>query len=101
MLKKPAAGDFRVQSELGGQAEPQEPPPGLLRQVEDLVAQASPIAPGELLYARIDGVVSQGEHAPAGTFLLMELELIEPFVFLESSPGAAARFAAAAREVLG
>lgn len=101
VLKKPAAGDFRVQSELGGQSVPQVPPPELLTQVENLVAKASAIAPGELLYARIDGVVSQGGQGAPGTFLLMELELIEPFVFLVASDGAAERFAAAVREVLG
>lgn len=101
VLKKPAAGDFRVQSELGGQAAAKSPPAELLSQVEELVRKAAAIAPGELLYARIDGVASRGGSAPAGTFLLMELELIEPFLFLEGSPGAAASFAAAVREVLG
>jgi hypothetical protein len=97
VLKTPAAGDFRVQSELGGQALEKEPPPELLDQVDQLVAKAVKVAPDELLYARVDGVVSRGEHARAGTFLLMELELIEPFIFLGSATGAAAaeNFAAA------
>lgn len=95
VLKIPAAGDFRVQAELGGRTEGAAPPPELLGQVETLVATASKVAPGELLYARIDGVASTGRHAPAGSFLLMELELIEPFVFLEASPGSAERFAEA------
>lgn len=88
VLKKPASGDFRVQAELGGQTSAEMPPPALLAQIEDLVGKASQVAPGELLYARVDGVVSQGQHAPAGKFLLMELELIEPFVFLETGNGA-------------
>lgn len=95
VLKTPAAGDFRVQSELGGQSLEKEPPYELREQVDQLVAKAVKVAPDELLYARVDGVVSRGEHAPAGTFLLMELELIEPFIFLGSAPGAAQNFATA------
>ena len=41
------------------------------------------------LYARVDGVESDGK------FLLMELELIEPALFLSSHADAARRFAAA------
>ena len=93
--KRPAAGDFRVQSEAGGTSQAETPPPELLAQVEGLIAAAARVAPGELLYARMDGVVSRGDEAPAGTFLLMELELIEPYLFLGISPGAAERFAEA------
>ena len=38
-------------------------------------------------YARVDGVVS------GGRFMLMELELIEPSLFLAAQPRAAERFA--------
>ncbi len=100
VLKSPAEGDFRVQAELGGKTVQKTPNEELLRQVENLVAKAEKLAPGRLLYARIDGVVSLGEHAPAGTFLLMELELIEPFLFLEVEEGAATRFASAVAGVL-
>jgi hypothetical protein len=41
------------------------------------------------LYARVDGVVRDGD------LLLMELELIEPNVFLSARPGALEDFAAA------
>jgi hypothetical protein len=34
------------------------------------------------LYARVDGVISNGE------FYLMELELIEPYLFLDTHPDA-------------
>ena len=40
-------------------------------------------------YARIDGVRRNG------SFLIMEVELIEPFLFLEGAPGASERFASA------
>ncbi|MFO7680581.1 MAG: hypothetical protein R6X34_11065, partial [Chloroflexota bacterium] len=39
------------------------------------------------LYARVDGVVVNGR------FVLMELELIEPALFLSLAAGSAARFA--------
>lgn len=85
LLKRPRAGDFRVQSELGGSALAQEPPP-------ELVARARAVLdhiPGPWLYARVDGIEA------GGTFLLMELELIEPSLFLDRDPEAPARFAAA------
>jgi len=39
-----------------------------------------------LLYARVDGIVSERE------FVLMELELIEPMLFLEKENGSAQAF---------
>jgi len=44
-------------------------------------------AAGPLLYARVDGIERQGE------FVLMELEVNEPFLYIGSSSGAAKRFA--------
>jgi hypothetical protein len=54
------------------------------------VAQARQVVeriPGPWLYARVDGVEA------GGTFLLMELELIEPSLFLACDPEAPAWFA--------
>lgn len=85
VLKSPRAGDFRVQKEHGGRAERREPPPGLLIQARD----AAVAGPRPCLYARVDGVRRGGE------LLVVELELIEPFLFLSYAPGAARRFAAA------
>ena len=48
----------------------------------------------ETLYGRVDGVVRNGR------FELMELELVEPSLFLQTAPGAAQRFAEAISEVL-
>ena len=50
---------------------------------------------GPVLYARVDTVT-----ADDGQPLLLELELTEPFLFLETEPAAAATFAAAVREWL-
>jgi len=83
VLKTPARGDFRVQAEHGGAARRREPPAELLARAE---AAAAAGAKG-LLYARVDGV-RRGEE-----LLLVELELIEPYLFLDAAPGAAARLA--------
>ena len=44
-------------------------------------------AAGPLLYARVDGIERDAR------FLLMELEINEPFLYIGSSSGAANRFA--------
>jgi glutathione synthase/RimK-type ligase-like ATP-grasp enzyme len=85
VLKTPARGDFRVQAEHGGATERREPPPELRARAE---AAAAAGAKG-LLYARVDGVRRGRE------LLLVELELIEPCLYLDAAPGAAARLARA------
>lgn len=82
VLKLPKSGDFRVQHYLGGSIAP-TPPPAAVQQAADAIMQR--FAAG-CLYARVDGVVVNGE------FLLMELELIEPFLYLDSAPGSWARY---------
>lgn len=52
--------------------------------------QVVPGGPAQLLYARVDLL-----PGPAGTPVLIELELTEPSLFLCCAPGAAERFAAA------
>jgi glutathione synthase/RimK-type ligase-like ATP-grasp enzyme len=85
VLKRPAAGDFRVQEELGGAAVAATPPSAMVEQARAILAHAG----GPLLYARVDGVER------AGRLVLMELEINEPFLFIGSSSGAAERFAEA------
>ncbi len=84
VLKTPKAGDFRVQHDFGGH-ERLARAPGLAMQAAEKAVRAA----GETLYARADGVMDGGE------FRLMELELIEPALFLGESPGAAETLAAA------
>jgi glutathione synthase/RimK-type ligase-like ATP-grasp enzyme len=84
-LKRPRAGDFRVQQELGGSADAARPRPALIEQARAVAAAI----PEPWLYARVDGVEIDG------VFTLMELELIEPSLFLVSDPQAPARFAEA------
>jgi glutathione synthase/RimK-type ligase-like ATP-grasp enzyme len=83
VLKRPAAGDFRVQAEFGGHVLAQTPPSSVLSQAREI----SRHIPRPWAYARIDAVES------GGALTLMEVELIEPQLFLGSHPQAAARFA--------
>ncbi len=77
--KTPAVGEFRVQGEFGGTIE-RESPSRALRDLGDRVLET---LSADWLYARVDAVeTSEGP-------LLMELELIEPDLFLDHAPGAA------------
>ena len=83
--KVPKAGDYRVQALHGGSEEVHEPTPAEL----DVAARAMALAPDELVYARVDLIDVEGQPT------LMELELIEPDLFLRMAPGSVERFAAA------
>ena len=88
VLKKPGEGDFRVQKEHGGSAMLQMPPGGVIDAARRAL-RASAHGREESLYARVDGCVLGGQ------FMLMELELIEPDLFMRSQPGAPERLASA------
>jgi glutathione synthase/RimK-type ligase-like ATP-grasp enzyme len=85
--KRPAAGDFRVQSIWGGTVSRDEPNGAETELAEEALAQfkQSP------LYARVDLV-----EGPTGEPCLIELELIEPNLFLCEHPPAAEALADAA-----
>jgi glutathione synthase/RimK-type ligase-like ATP-grasp enzyme len=83
VLKLPKDGDFRVQHDFGGTEQIAGAPQVVLDAASRALAAVEPTP----LYARIDGVEKDGE------FLLMELELIEPALFLKLDPLAPARFA--------
>lgn len=83
VLKRPKAGDFRVQNDFGGTAVVTEPDAALV----DAAAGVLAAVEEPWLYARVDGVVVEGR------FQLMELEMTEPSLFLELVPEAAGRFA--------
>lgn len=75
LLKKAKAGDFRVQHSLGGSIHPQKPSQEAINSCQQYVDQFAK----DCLYARVDGVMINAE------FYLMELELIEPFLFLDTA----------------
>jgi hypothetical protein len=90
ILKVPKSGDFRVQEEHGSEIVLIEPEPALL-----VAGNAAIAAVGQrLLYARADLVRSDD------TFRVMELELVEPSLYLRSDPGAPDRFADAVASLL-
>ncbi len=82
--KRPAAGDFRVQDMYGGTVEACTPTP----EETALAAQALACTPAPTTYARVDLV-----RLPDGRPAVMELELIEPELFLGADPQAPERFA--------
>nr|WP_238338130.1 hypothetical protein [Pedococcus badiiscoriae] len=87
--KVPKAGDYRVQALHGGSEEVHVPTPAEL----DVATRAMALAPDDLVYARVDLIDVDGQPT------LMELELIEPDLFLRMAPGSAERFAAAVAAV--
>ncbi len=72
VIKKPGENDFRVQQELGGSTQSISIGNQYIRQAQNIVDQL----PDPVLYARVDGVIRNDQ------FTLMELELIEPELYL-------------------
>ena len=88
LVKRPKQGDYRVQPHLGGREELCEPPEGSI----DLAQAALADAPAPCAYARVD-LLRDDE----GALRVIELELIEPALWLQLAPGAPAAFASAVR----
>lgn len=74
LIKQAKPGDFRVQPAHGGSVIPQNPDQEIIETAAKYVNQFAE----KCLYARVDGTFVDGK------FLLMELELIEPFLFLNT-----------------
>ena len=92
ILKTPAKSEFRSQEEHGADIRAVVPEEKLLlRAQQALSAISSPT-----LYARIDLVRDDDED-----FVIMELELIEPSMYLRTDPDAPMRFARAIDERFG
>ena len=89
IVKRPKAGDFRVQPHLGGREEPCAAPAGAV----ELARAALAAAADEAAYARIDMV-----RLDDGQLAVIELELIEPSLWLQHAPDKGASFAAAILE---
>lgn len=90
VLKRPRDGDFRVQADFGGTYQPHSPPPQFIEQAAAILR----LFEQPLLYARVDGV-DRG-----GRLVLIELELIEPQLFLQVEAAAPQRFAEAVATIL-
>lgn len=95
--KRPRAGDFRVQKEFGGTATAGAPPEAARAAAARALAESAALAGmtvRDLAYARVDGCMVDGR------WMLMELELVEPTLFLTHDARAADRCAAAIVEAL-
>ena len=90
VLKTPAKSDFRVQHYYGGMIQVIEPRPEMLESCQKLMETYAP----NTLYGRVDGVEING------VFHLMELELIEPYLFLALSDLAIPNYKEALRKRL-
>jgi glutathione synthase/RimK-type ligase-like ATP-grasp enzyme len=83
--RRPAPGEFRINSQYGGRLEPASPAETTVQKARAVLD----VLPAVPLYARVDGLPG------AGRFVLMELELVEPALALDLATGAADRFAEA------
>lgn len=86
ILKTPKPGDFRVQEEHGAEISAVTPSDALIGAADRVHALIEP----QPMYARADFV-----RAADGRFLVMELELIEPSMYLRMDADAPERFARA------
>lgn len=91
LRKRPAAGDYRIQSLYGGREEVWTPAPAELAQALAVLAALPFPAP---LTARIDMV-----RLPSGQLALMEAELIEPYLYPEQGPQLGERLAVAVADL--
>ncbi|MBI3713066.1 MAG: hypothetical protein HY253_08920 [Burkholderiales bacterium] len=85
LLKRAKAGDFRVQSDHGGSVQAMDIPVAIREQAAAMLQLLTHMP----CYARVDGVIRNGQ------LILMDLELLEPELFLELDKEAAPRFASA------
>lgn len=90
VLKKPKETDFRTQPEFGGTETRIYPNDQLLREAYTIIEKIK----DPLLYARLDGIVVNGK------LLLLELELIEPDLFLDMATESVAQFTDATTHIL-
>lgn len=89
VCKKPKAGDYRVQDMYGGTNQLTEAPAAALHVAD----RALRLTPAPTTYARVD-LVCDGEG-----WLLMEIEVIEPELFLPLAPASSQRFAETLRDI--
>ncbi|HEY0628542.1 MAG TPA: hypothetical protein VGD23_04360 [Sphingomicrobium sp.] len=91
IVKRPKAGDYRVQPHLGGSEKRCEPPDGAV----ELAQTALAAAPADAAYARVDLIRDND-----GRLAVIELELIEPALWLQHAPDGGESFARAIREAI-
>jgi hypothetical protein len=91
LLKRAKPGDYRIQSLYGGTESPLAPTPAEIATARGVLGLLSHVPEAEgWLYARVDMV-----RAADGGLKLMELELVEPFLYPVQGPEVGARLGAA------
>ncbi|QHT66784.1 hypothetical protein GXP67_09000 [Rhodocytophaga rosea] len=90
VLKRTRTNDFRVQQEYGGTTSACTPPEFIRKQAQHIIDTIGQ----PLLYARVDGIEVNG------VFLLMELELVEPALFLGDTTANVMAFAEAIASIV-
>lgn len=88
--KTARSGEFRIHEEHGGSRTPYIPTESVLKFANDVVS----LITDEMLFCRVDLVQSSEK------IYLIELEILDPMLFLGMDSGAPARFAEAISEVL-
>lgn len=94
VIKRAATGDYRVQGQFGGSTEAIEPSAAIIASARRALTAVAAIGHADHAYVRVDGVMVDDR------FLLMELEMIEPSLFLTERPDAAECFASNLRRRL-
>lgn len=87
VLKIPPEGSMFTHEERGATLQLVEPSPTMIEQAQSVIEAAQKITGIRPIYARIDGVLD-GDN-----FILMELECVEPELYLSRYEGAGTRFA--------
>lgn len=92
LVKRPKSGDYRIQEAYGGRSQAIDPAPK-----DRAAAQAVMDVLGEMpLYARVDMV-----RGSDGGLMLMELEVLEPYLYPKDGPQIGAMLGKALRRRLG
>lgn len=89
--KRPPPGEFRSNSRYKPIRTAETPAAAVIEQGAACLA----VLPERPLYARVDGIVRDG------TLIVIEVEVLEPALFMEFDPPSAERFAAATLKRLG
>lgn len=82
LVKRAAEGDYRIQSTYGGTDHPIQPAPADLAAARAILAAIDTPDGAAPLYARVDML-----RAEDGGLLLMEVEMVEPFLYPLEGPG--------------
>jgi glutathione synthase/RimK-type ligase-like ATP-grasp enzyme len=92
--KIPRSGEFRIQEEHGGTRRVFEPSSELIREARKALDVLPKNSQDPLLYARVDGIPAKGR------LMIMEVELIDPMLFMKYDEKSPLRFAEAIKNVL-